>query len=112
MHEELQKQIGSLLRLLAEGQYDEIEKVTNGVRLPAEQIRSAVEQYGRTLVQPPSEAYELMDVVEVKSAEPPRWSITMPLWTKEEGRSDLSLEVTVIKEPSKFVLELDDIHVL
>lgn len=112
MHEELQEQIELLLRLLAEKQYDEIEKITNGVRLPAEQIRSAVEQYGRTVVQPPSEAYELMDVIEVKSAKPPRWSITMPLWTKEEGRSDLSIEVTAIKEPSKIVMELDDIHVL
>ena len=36
----------------------------------------------------------------------------MPLWTKEEGRSDLSIEVTVIKETSGFKIELDDIHVL
>lgn len=97
---------------MVESQFERIEALTHGVRLPAVQIETAVKQYGRTLVQPPSEAYELMDVVEVHGAKPNRWSIVMPLWTKEEGRSDLSIEVTVIKETSGFKIELDDIHVL
>jgi hypothetical protein len=46
MRKELQGQINSLIRLLVEGQFDQIEKLTNGVRLPAEQIKSALEQYG------------------------------------------------------------------
>lgn len=112
MRKELQDQIDPLIRLLAEGRFDSVEEVTNGVRLAASDIKNALGRYGRTLVYPPSEAYELMDVIEVRSAGQRRWSIAMPLWTKEEGRSDLSIEVTIIRKAGEFVLELDDIRVL
>jgi hypothetical protein len=36
----------------------------------------------------------------------------MPLWTREEGRSDLSVEITLIAQNGDFRIELDDIHVL
>jgi hypothetical protein len=36
----------------------------------------------------------------------------MPLWTKEEGRSDLTLELTVTMGANDTQIELDDIHVL
>jgi hypothetical protein len=36
----------------------------------------------------------------------------MPLWTREEGRSDLSIAITVIADGEGFRIELDDIHVL
>jgi len=112
MREKLQHEVGEIIRLLVDRQFDKIAALTNGVRLPAKQMQSAVEQYGRTLVVPPSDAFELMDVVEVREKQPSQWSITMPLWTKEEGRSDLSIEVTIVQGTDKFHIELDDIHVL
>ena len=52
-----------------------------------------------------------MDVVR-SNAVIPQFSVHMPLWTEEEGRSDLTLELT-IKMPDKGIeVELDDIHVL
>jgi len=108
----LQKQVGEIVSLLVEGRFGEIESLTNGMRLPAEQIKAAVGEYGRTLVLPPADAFSLMDVIEIRNASPPSWSIIMPLWTKEEGRSDLSLELTLVKEGLGFKVELDDIHVL
>ena len=36
----------------------------------------------------------------------------MPLWTQEEGRSDLTVGMTIIEQQNNFVVELDDIHVL
>lgn len=36
----------------------------------------------------------------------------MPLWTIEEGRSDLSLELTLVENDKTISIELDDIHVL
>jgi hypothetical protein len=70
-----------------------------------------ITDYGRQLVLPPDEAFGVMDVVEVRNAKPRRWSVTMPLWTREEGRSDLSLELTLIAGAQAFAIELDDIHV-
>jgi hypothetical protein len=53
-----------------------------------------------------------MDVVEVRGAKLPQFSICMPLWTQEEGRSDLTLELTVKVLNKIMEVELDDIHVL
>jgi hypothetical protein len=75
-------------------------------------MAKAIADYGRHLIIPPEEAYSLMDVVEIRSTQQPRWSVTMPLWTLEEGRSDLLLELTVIRREKTFDIELDDIHVL
>jgi hypothetical protein len=91
--------------------YAELEALTQGHRLSAQEMRNAISGYGRKLVSPPDEAFELMDVVQVQGAHPPQWSVRMPLWTREEGRSDLSIEVTVVGGAEPFRMELDDIHV-
>ena len=92
--------------------YSELEALTNGVRLGALDIASAITKYGKNLVIPPNNAWELLDVVEIRNAQPPQWSVTMPLWTREEGRSDLSIELTLIGDEGGCTIELDDIHVL
>jgi hypothetical protein len=51
-----------------------------------------------------------MEVVEVKGGN--RWFVVMPLWSQEEGRSDLSIELTVMKHGDSFVFEIDNLHVL
>ncbi len=112
MNEHLQQPVREVIELLAGGKYSELEALTKGVRLTAEEIAKAIVDYGRHLVVPPENAFELMDVVEVRTTGMARWSITMPLWTREEGRSDLSLEVTLIGDQKPFGIELDDIHVL
>ena len=98
--------------LLVAGQYDQLEKETSGTRLSARDVASAVEQYGRVLIAPPEQAYEDIDVVRIGRVSPPRWSVRMSLWTAEEGRSDLSLELTVAESGDGYVIEVDDIHVL
>lgn len=103
--------IRSFISLLVERKYSEIEAITNGKRLPAVQIQNAIMSYGRTLVFPPESAFQLIDAVEVKGVQPPRWSIIMPLWTKEEGRSDLSVEITIV-DTKPTTIELDDIRVM
>ena len=109
---EIQKQVSKIIELLVQRKFIEIESITRGVRLPAEQIETAVDQYGRILVIPPVDAFKLMDVIEIQNSSPASWSVNMPLWTKEEGRSDLTLELTLVREAAGFKVELDDIHVL
>lgn len=112
MNEQLRQPVREVVQLLVTGRYAEIEALTKGVRLSAPEMVKAIRDYGRQLVVPPDEAFGLMDVVEVQNAQPPRWSITMPLWTQEEGRSDLSLELTLIGDQKAFRIEIDDLHVL
>jgi hypothetical protein len=111
--EKVARAIAEILPLLVGGHYDEIERRTRGARLSAAEMKGAVEGYGRKLRMPPTEAREPRSVVEVKNASPQRWSADVDLWTEEEGRSDLTLELTVIDGPgSSFSIELDDLHVL
>jgi hypothetical protein len=112
MNEKLKEQVSQIVSLLVAGKYADLEQQTLGVRLTANEIAIAIVDYGRTLVLPPQDGFTLMNIVEVKNAQPKRWSIAMPLWTKEEGRSDLTVDMTIIERENGFSIELDDIHVL
>lgn len=104
--------VREVIGLLVLGRFQEVEALTAGVRLSADQIDGAIAEYGRVLALPPEEGYKLMDVLEIENSNPRRWSVVMPLWTNEEGRSDLSIELTLIENSDQFSVELDDIHTL
>lgn len=106
------KQVSNIVDLLVLRKFDELESITKGNRLTALQLEDAVNGYGRTLVKLPPESIGLIDVVKVDSCGVDKWSIVSPLWTKEEGRSDLSIEITLIDDGDSFITEIDDIHVL
>jgi hypothetical protein len=101
-----------VVSMLVNGEWEELEKATGGIRLRGVDIARAVRQYGRKLVDPPREAYDTIDAILIKDAIPPQWSVRMKLWTAEEGVSDLTLELTLIQANNNYRIELDDIHVL
>ena len=106
------ERVESVIFLLVTGEYEELERLTVGVRLTASEISTAIRQYDRRLVHPPPSAHEALDTVLVINSTPPQWSVRMRLWTAEEGTSDLTLETTVIQTEKGYRIELDDIHVL
>lgn len=102
-----------IVGLLVSGDYDAIESRSRGVRLNAEQMKEAVQTHGHTLQSLPETSYAELDVIRVIRATCPTWSITVPLWTIEEGRSDLTLECTVIDNGlPELDIEIDNLHVL
>lgn len=105
-----------IVQWLAQDEYDKVEERTNRVRLSAKQLRSAIEEYGRHLVVPPEGVFDELDVIEIDTqSDSKAWSVRFDLWTQEEGRSDLSLEMTMRepKEPDgELIVELDNLHVL
>jgi hypothetical protein len=105
--------VRELVAQLAAGAYADLERRTGGDRLRAGEIAPAVAAYGRRLVPfPIADSLEL-DVVRIPGAEPKAWSVDVPLRTKEEGRSDLTLQLTVREGRSgTFVVEIEDLHVL
>ena len=107
---ELTNAVRSIVELLVSGDYRQIARTTKGRRLSEDEIRSAVVGYGRTLTLPPPKEFDRLNVIEVEGRIPREWSVTMNLWTEEEGRSDLSIELTVI-ESAEVVVELDGLHV-
>jgi hypothetical protein len=104
--------VRKVVGFLVAGDFEWVERLTRGIRLSADAIKSAVHDYGGTLVFPPASAFEEVDAIRIEGSEPPRWSIRFDLWTEEEGRSDLSIEMTVEEGPEGSPIELDNIHVL
>jgi hypothetical protein len=102
-----------VIELLEFKKYEELENLTKGIRLTSEQIKNAIEGYGKTIIRPGIELNQLIDAIEVKDKMNKSWSVNVALWTKEEGRSDLTLELTVIKQGNNQCnIEIENIHVL
>jgi hypothetical protein len=81
-------------------------------RLTSNDLRTVIRDYGRKLAPPPADAYNKLDAVRVRGAAVPTWSVRTPLWKEAEGRSDLTLELTIAVGPGAPSVELDDLHVL
>ena len=109
--EVIRESVVAVLERLASGDYSGLVAQCSGSRLSADDVRNVVAGYGRTVIVPPHSVYEHLDLVPVKAAPVPTWSVRMPIWTKEEGRSDLTLELTISLEPSGPRVELDDLRV-
>ena len=105
--------VRQVISMLVRGDYEALERLTNGVRLTAAEMAEGVRDYGGSLILPPDDAFDNLDVVKVEGAQPREWSVNVDLWTAEEGRSDLTLELT-LRESGKeiFDVEIDNIHVL
>jgi hypothetical protein len=81
-------------------------------RLTSDDLRTVIRDHGRRLMSPPEDAYNKLDAVQVKGAVVPTWSVRVPLWTEEEGRSDLTLELTIAVGSGVPSIEMDDLEVL
>ncbi|MBY0588599.1 hypothetical protein K2X85_15600 [bacterium] len=100
-----------LVTKLAHGKYDEVVAACGVTRLSAEDLREVIAEYGMTFVVPPKDRYVGFDAFFLPSFEIPTWSVRAPLWSKEEGRSDLELQLTIHQEGERFTIELDDLHI-
>lgn len=87
-----------------------MESISGGMRYTADQIAESVREYGRSVVSPPADLQ--LNVVKVEAAKN-TWSVYVPVFTKEEGRSDLTLEVTLTETGKPLCdVEIDGLHVL
>lgn len=69
--------------------------------------------YVATLVLPPAWSDAPLDVVEILGTSPRSWAVDVPMWSREEGESDLTLQLTVWEQSGGgFAIEVDDLHVL
>jgi hypothetical protein len=113
MQDPLATAVRILVDLFVRGEYETIETMTRGRRLQAFEIAQAIEGYGGRLELPPQTEYHRIDAVPVTSARQPAFHVVFPLWTEEEGRSDLSIELLLTQiDGSIYDVELLDIHVL
>ncbi len=102
--------VRKLVQMLAAARFSDLEADGRAGRLTAEELRRAVQEYGRTLRELPEEAWALVD--EYRQNNSDDFSLDVPLWTIEEGRSDLTLSISVRETREGVTLSIDDLHVL
>lgn len=102
-----------IIDLLVRSEYAVVERVTRGRRLSAEQLGRAVIEYGRTLVRPGAGWWDEVTVTPIDAGDKGAFHVAAPLWTIEEGRSDLTLELRLV-ESSRDIYESEvlDLHVI
>jgi hypothetical protein len=105
--------VRAVVDLLVDGEYETIERATKQSRLDAADLRQAVADYGRTLTAPGEAWWSLVEVTPVDASAGGGFHVAAPLWTKEEERSDLSLELRLIESaPQRYEVAVEDLHVL
>lgn len=97
--EKLHNTVKRVTDLLAKEKYKEIESLCNGVQLDAEELAYAAKDYGMEILPLPKEGYEKLDIIEVTNSNPKEWSVYVPIYTSEEGMSDLTLELFINRKP-------------
>lgn len=99
--------------LLVRGRYMTVEKVTRGRRLTASEMESAITTYGRTLVTPAENWWSTVEITPIDAGEQQAFHVVAPLWTREEGRSDLSVELRLMESSARvYETEVLDIRVM
>lgn len=91
--------VQAVLGLLTQKQYQALSDLTaqGQEHLRAEDIQRTMESYPGT-VRMPDESELKFDVVEVEGLSPRQFSVDAPVFTVEEGSSDLTARMTVIDE--------------
>jgi hypothetical protein len=70
-----------------------------------------IDRYPASLVDLPDDVWAVADRTPMPDR-PDTWWVVVPLWTAEEGRSDLSLEAYVVDDSRGIRVILHDAHVM
>ena len=84
-----------IVNTISDGDFENVIAQCSTSRLSADDLQSVFKDYGRSFIRPPENAYENLDAVAIQNATTATWSVRAPLWSQEEGRSDLTVELTI-----------------
>lgn len=108
--ERFKEPIKSIVRDLASGRYEDLEADGRSGPSTAAGLREAVERYGATLVELPEEAFDWVDDYPREGREGV-WKLDLPLYTEEEGQSDLTLILEAEAKPDAVTVYIRDLLV-
>ena len=108
---ELVPALKDLIGELVRGNYTQLEADGRAGRLSADEIEQAIASYGCTLVEIPDEVLRNTEAIPIES-EGACWAVDVDLWTREGGRSDLTLSLTMCLTAIGVETEIEDLHML
>ena len=106
----LKEKIVDIVNDIANNNYSKIEMEQKNGRVNINDLKRSINEYGRTIIPLPNEAFKFMEIYHVESKN--MLHIVIDLWTKEEGRSDLTLSLNAYIKNNLLFIEIDDCHVL
>jgi hypothetical protein len=111
--EAVEAAVRDIIDHLTRGEYEAaVEAATRGARPSAEEFERAITDYGRTLINPDDRWWTTVTVTPL-AGQPGAYHLAAPLWTAEEGMSDLTLELWAWESSGGLVdVEVLDLHVL
>lgn len=112
--ERIERTARTIHLLLTTQRYADLASLTRN-NYPEEDIQFAMEAYDATACEPPESFASRIDIIENESSTPAAWSVIFPIWTLEEGESDLSVNITCIDSKTRdgtFEFDLNGIYVL
>jgi hypothetical protein len=95
---------------LSNKNYKKIEEEKLNGRLNIIDLENVIGEYGKTLMPLPEEAFEIANVYNITQEN--RIDVYIPLWTKEEGRSDLTISIICYLRNNNPVIEINDLRIL
>jgi hypothetical protein len=104
------EKIVNLVMDMANKNYRKIEAEKLNGRVSIADMERTINEYGKTLTPLPQEAFEIANIYNI--GEENRLDIYIPLWTKEEGRSDLTLSLICYLKNDGPAIEINDLRVL
>jgi hypothetical protein len=109
---EIEAIVRSVIWQLVSKDYEGLVKRCPCSPMTADEIRSAIQQYGRTFIMPPTSGYErLLHTYQIENTEYPAWHIEAPLWTEQEGRSDLEISLRIELKDETPQITIRSVHV-
>jgi len=114
VEQEIKQGVKSLVELLVNEKYDELDKMDKIGVLTAVEVEEAIIQYGEKITIPPDEAYDEMDIFKIDNPEKYReeFSVDFDLWTNNH-KSDLTLSCEAfINEKAEATVTIYSIQVL
>lgn len=105
--------IKTIVEFIAAGDFGAAIAAAPGTRLTGQDLAAAVSEYGARIVPVPDHGLRQIEVTKVDGAEVPTWHVAVPMWSQEEGRSDLTLELWIKHiGHGLYAAEILNLHVL
>lgn len=108
--EHFQSIIKEMIYNISINDYKIIESNGQNGRVNTDDLKRIIKEYGCTIITLPDEAFAALHIYKIKAEN--RIDVYIPLWTKEEGRSDLTLSVSCYIIDGIPKIEINDLRVL
>lgn len=95
----IQEPVRLVVEWVVEGRYSALAEAGALDRVSEDECRQAVSDYFAILITPPAEIFESKNADAVRLNDNRGWAVIVPFWSREEGESDLALELTVWDGP-------------